>query len=71
MTTMEKLLDSVGNRSLVLIGKIVETPTGTAVSGDFAMRGISKTEAIGIIETMKATIISETLRDSGIAFSGR
>ena len=71
MTKMEELLDSAGGQSLVLICKIVKTPTGTAVSGDFGMRGISKTEAIGMIETMKATIISELLRDSGIVVSGR
>ena len=69
MITTEEILKQLGDKSLVLIAKIVGSPTGTVVSGDFAMSGLSKTEAIGMIETIKATILNETLRDAGIAVS--
>ena len=67
MITTEEILKQLGDKSLVLIAQIVRSPSGTDVSGDFAMSGLSKTEAIGMIETIKATIIDETLRDAGVA----
>lgn len=65
---MQELLNQLGDGSLVLVARKINTPTGQTVEGDFAVRGLSNTEAIGMVEVIKAKIIEATTEKAGVAF---